>query len=96
MENIDRDSMSIVNEYLRNCNCTEDFDVRCVCLPQNLYDFQKCPIRIQTMVWLIGNDYDNYHKAINNNFSFLNKFLPENEHQAVIDSFKETQEEQNH
>lgn len=55
-----------------NCYCQSHFDLRCVCQPISDYrrlrkderglkcDFRKCPMRFDTCIQFIINDYDLY------------------------------------
>ena len=47
------------------CKCTVDWDIRCVCMPTDLWN---CPVRVNTAVWLIDNDYDLHIAARNRDF----------------------------
>lgn len=55
-----------------NCYCQSGFDLRCVCYPAADYrrlrkdergrkhDFRKCPMRFETCIQFIMNDYELY------------------------------------
>lgn len=54
------------------CRCTLEFDIRCRCTPTYNYgEFQNCPVRIDTAVWLIDNESDTHVAARQRDFTML-------------------------
>jgi hypothetical protein len=87
-------------KYSRSpCQCKPDFDVRCCCeyncpSKNTIWDFQLCPMRIQTTIFTINNDYNFYCMAQKNDFKFLRKLLKNSEdRKEVIKLYKEEEEE---
>ncbi len=59
-----------------NCHCKPDWDVRCKCesrcpMKNTLEQFNKCPERVSTMVFMIGNNEEEFNLAMSGDFNFL-------------------------
>lgn len=79
--------------------CAPDWDVRCCCEPncpqKNTHkQLRVCPMRVSTMVSLLGNDYALYHKALAGDFTYLDQFkFKEADKAKMIQAFKDEHEE---
>ena len=81
-----------------NCGrgCTNGWDVRCCCefnCPQknsNL-QFKRCNMKINTIIFTIGNDSELYNCAYNDNFYKIQEFfdLTDNEITEIRNLWKE-------
>lgn len=79
-----------------SCDCKPNWDVRSKCEPEcvanTLEEFNKCPERISTMLFWIGNQYNLYQMALRNDFSFLDKYkMSKTDVAKVIKLFMEDQ-----
>jgi hypothetical protein len=60
------------------CHCTTDFDIRCRCTPYTLDNrFVKCPVRVDTAVWLLDNDEELHTRARERDFGILTEWFNE-------------------
>jgi len=60
------------------CHCTTDFDIRCRCSPYSMDNsFIKCPVRVDTAVWLLDNDYELHTRAREGDFTVLKEWFNE-------------------
>jgi len=58
------------------CNCTTDKDIRGRCNPNRLEAFRKCPIRVDTAVWLLDNmEPEIYDLAQQRKFPILQRWF---------------------
>lgn len=74
------------------CHCLPDWDIRCRCLPEeNKKKFERCPERVPTCAWLIGNMYEVYKEFLAGDYSYLDQFefRKDTDRQAIIDMFFE-------
>lgn len=74
---------------MATCNCTPSFDVRCRCYinSPSKAAFNRCPVRIFTIYFYIGNNYDLYRLAENNDFSFLKQYLKKKKDRNMAELF---------
>ena len=74
------------------CNCNSSFDIRARCSPSK--DFKKCGARIDTMFFMIENDYECYKalESVNGNkvliTKIIKKFCSQNKLNSIHDKEK--------
>ena len=58
----------------RPCSGNDDIRVRCLPVEDSKYKFVRCPARVTTMAWWIGNEIDLYKSAEQGDYTFLDEF----------------------
>jgi hypothetical protein len=70
-------------------------DISGRCLPvedkeDSKYKFVRCPARVETMAWWIGNEIDLYKSAEQGDYTFLDEFdLTDDDKMNIIKAFNE-------
>lgn len=73
--------------------CDAGMDIRGRCLPvedveDSKYKFVRCPARVDTMAWWIGNESDLYNSAMKGDYTFLDEFdFTDNDKMNIIAVF---------
>jgi hypothetical protein len=75
--------------------CHAGMDIRGRCLPvedkeDSKYKFVRCPARVDTMAWWIGNEIDLYNSAMKGDYTFLDEFdFTDDDKMNIIKAFND-------
>jgi len=68
------------------CKCNNSYDVRCCCelnckSKNSNKQFYNCPMKLSTIYFTLGNDYDLYNKVNNGDWNYIKKYFKLNKNE---------------